>query len=307
MEHRVHQENRRVSWSHRLEYSGFRLARFVCRILPLWAARALGSATGWFLFGVVRARRAVALDNLAYAFPDMPERERAALGYAAFRQVARSGAEFLRLSRRPGSRPEGCVRFVGMEHVRAGLGRGKGVILASAHFGCWELGAAHFARTVAPLHVVALEQKNMLVDEFVRKMREGGGVQTIPRGSALRGILSALRKGDAVAILIDQNARHKGVPVEFFGRPVSTYTGPARIAARTGAPLVPGFDVRYPDGSHTVYFEEPIYVESAAEQHLLQTLRRLNSILESYVRRYPDHWLWGHRRWRVKPEWFVKT
>jgi len=255
---------------------------------------------------VTRSRRAVALDNLAHAFPEMPKKERIALGRAAFRLVGESGAEFLRFGTRPGSQPEGRVRFMGIEHVRAALEQGKGIVVASAHFGNWELGAAHFARGVSPLHVVALEQKNWLVDEFVRRMREGVGVQTIPRQSALRGILSALRKGHGVALLIDQNARHKGLLVDFFGRPVSTFIGPAYIAAKTGAPLLPGFDVRYPDGSHTVYFEEPVYVAGTTQEHLLQALCRLNSILETYVRRYPDHWLWGHRRWRMQPEWFAE-
>jgi KDO2-lipid IV(A) lauroyltransferase len=126
----------------------------------------------------------------------------------------------------------------------------------------------------------------------------------IKRGIALRAILEALRRNSICIALVDQDTGKDGVFVPFFNKPAWTQSGSARIAMKTGAALVPAFMVRGAAGLFEAHVEPEIEVSQTgdAERDVLETVRRYTAVVETYVRDYPDQWMWMHQRWKTRPE-----
>jgi len=200
-------------------------------------------------------------------------------------------------------------RFVahdGLENYLEGLRRGRGVIFMTAHFGAWELSSFAHAVYGYPLRFVVRPIDNPRVERLISTYRTRSGNIPIERRSAARDILKALRQNEAVGILFDQNTtRSEGVFAEFFGIPAATTPSLALFALRTGAAVVPGFLIW--DASlrkHRLRLDPPVQlIETGNLEHdVLENTKVFNKILESYIRAYPDQWLWIHRRWKTRPE-----
>jgi len=276
----------------------------VARALPYGAALACGRAAGRaaLAFGI---RRAVVLENLARAYPEWNEgqvRDTTRRTYEIWGQV------LVDLLRAPdlgaaGARQAVFASIEGMESVEGAAADGRGVILLSAHFGVFELiGAAVAARGHA-VDFLVQPQSNPWVDRWLERARQRLGVGVIRRGAETREVLRALHANRCVALAADQDARGRGVFVEFLGRPASTPIGPAALSLRTGAPIVMGFVVRGADGRHQAYIEPPIRTQPTGDrdQDVLDLTRRHVGVLERWVRQYPEHWYWFHRRWKTVP------
>jgi KDO2-lipid IV(A) lauroyltransferase len=270
-----------------------RWARFLLAL-----GEALGSAA-W----VLRLRRRVALEGLRRAFPERTEEERRATGRAAYRQLGRSLAE-IALSR--GIRDadlEELVRFEGWDRYESARAGGRGVVVAVAHFGNWELLARACARRGVPLTAITRALRGRLNERLLAARREGGLRELPDRGSS-GAALRLLRRGETLAVVIDQNMRpSRGVFVDFFGEPACTTPAAAVLALRTGAPLLAAFPVRGPDGTHRVWLEGPFAPPPgtrgrSAVKALTQEVTRA---VERAVRAHPDHWFWVHRRWKTRP------
>jgi KDO2-lipid IV(A) lauroyltransferase len=195
------------------------------------------------------------------------------------------------------------VRVQGWENMESALSRQKGVIILSGHLGNWELMGAYLAWKT-PTAAVAQKLYDPRFDELVTWMREN--VMKIPmikRGLALRGILEALRKNNAVIALADQDTGNDGVFVPFFGKPAWTQSGVARIVYKTGAALVPVFGVRGTDGKFELHVGKEIEIQRTtdAEKDILRIVQRYTEVIEAYVKSYPDQWMWMHERWKTKP------
>ncbi len=194
------------------------------------------------------------------------------------------------------------VRVNGYENLEKALAKDKGVILFSGHLGNWELLSCVGAKT--PIAGVAQNLYDPRFDRLVTWMRsEKLKVAMIKRGLALRGILEALKGNKTVFALVDQDTGKDGVFVPFFGKPAWTQSGMARIAYKTGAALVPAFVVRGTDGQFELHVEREIEVPHTgdAEKDVLETVRRYTEVVESYVKAYPDQWMWMHERWKTRP------
>lgn len=247
---------------------------------------------------VPRLRR-VALANLARAYPEMDERERARIADGVFDSIGRLLVVFARLPRIGRGNVERWIRYEGLEHFAAAKARGKGVLVATAHLGNWELSAFAHALLTEPMHVVVRPLDNPLLDRFVERRRTLTGNRVIAKKDFARAILAALKRNEAVGILIDQNtAAEQGVFVDFFGVAACAGTGFARIAARSGAPMVPGFALwSRTERKYVLRF----YPALEATGDAAADTARLHKTLESIVRQYPDQWLWVHRRWKTRP------
>jgi KDO2-lipid IV(A) lauroyltransferase len=186
-----------------------------------------------------------------------------------------------------------------MEHVEAGLAAGRGILFATAHLGNWELSAFAHALLAGPMHVVARPLDNPLIDALVERRRTLSGNRLIFKKDYARGILKALAANEAVGILIDQNAAPaEGVFVDFFGVPACAGTGFAKIAAHSGAAVIPGFALWSEDERRYVlrfYPAVPMTGDAARDTAALQ------SQLEAVIRAHPEQWLWIHRRWKTRP------
>jgi len=191
-------------------------------------------------------------------------------------------------------------RVKGIRFLDEALEGGKGLVLVTFHFGNWELVGAYIARLGYPLSVVVQRIHNPFIDKMISNMRQGAGMKTIPRSSALKDSLRALDKNNIVVFLADQDAHDSGVFVPFFHRPASTPRGPAVIALRRDVQAVMSFAVRQEDGSFEINFEPIIYKRKyVLEEDIKVFTRTFTNRLEDYVKEYPDQWLWLHRRWKT--------
>ena len=270
-----------------------RWARFVLAVGDL-AGRA-----AWAL----RLRRRVALDGLRRAFPDRPEAERRALGRAAYRQLGRSLAE-IALSRRVTDLDlEQLVRFDGWDRYEAARAQGRGVVVAVAHFGNWELLARACARRGVPLTAITRALRGRFNERLLAARREGGLRELPDRGSAVSA-LQLLRRGETLAVVVDQNMRpSRGIFVDFFGEPACTTPAAAVLSLRAGAPLLAAFPVRAADGTHRVQVEGPFAPPPGIRGHsaVRALTQEVTRAVERAVRAHPDHWFWVHRRWKTRP------
>ncbi len=282
-----------------LEYS---VALCVIKTLewaPLGAAYWLGSRYAALLDRAVPRLRGVALRNLRMAMPELSEERRATIADGVFRSIGRLMATFAKLPSLNSDNVSRSIRYEGVEHFDEALRQGRGVLFATAHLGNWELSAFAHALMRAPMHVVVRPLDNPLLDAFVERRRALSGNRPLFKKDFARAILKALAANEAVGILIDQNsATDTGVFVDFFGIPACTGSGFAKIAARSGAAVIPGFALWSDEERRYVlrfYPPVPMTGDAARDTQTLQ-LR-----LEEVIRAYPDQWLWIHRRWKTRP------
>jgi KDO2-lipid IV(A) lauroyltransferase len=236
-----------------------------------------------------RLRRA-AYENLAFALPGA-DHQRIVDG--VFHSIARV---LISLARFPAMEP---LRCEGAEHFENALREGRGVLFATAHLGNWELSAHAHALLTGPMHVVVRPLDNPRVDALVERRRELSGNRVILKKNAARAIFKALRGNEAVGILIDQNtAVEEGVFVDFFGKPACANVGIAKLAAHSGAAVIPGFALWLEkERRYVLRFYPPVPITGDAARDT----QSLQAKLEEVIREYPDQWLWIHRRWKTQP------
>ena len=275
---------------------GLALAWLPARV-GLW----VGARLGDLAWAALPRRRTVALENLTRAFPDRPAPELARVGRDSFRHLGMNFVESCVFYFRPPARLLSRVSIEGLSHFEAADAQGRGMLLLTAHYGNWELLAASHALARFPLSVVMRPLDSPAFEPILERFRLRSGVELITKRRALTDIVEALRRRRMVGILLDQNAsRREGVFVPFFGVPASTSKGMALIALRTGAPVLPVFIRRRPDGRHVVHAGAPVPVPSDGD--VVAFTRAFNEAIEAAIRRAPEQWFWLHRRWKTRPE-----
>jgi KDO2-lipid IV(A) lauroyltransferase len=288
--------------SHLAEYSAVAGASAVLRALPNGAALKVGSALGSAAYSWLRIRREVTDANAAAAFGWSRDDERVrAVGLGCYRNL---GMTFVELARMPRSGRVGLSRLVavdGLEHFDRALSAGRGAVLATGHFGNWELMGAALAQRGYPMNFLVGHQTNRKVDAMLNSLRASFGIGIVRHGAHVRGVLRLLQRNQFVAMLCDHDGGRKGLMIEFFGRPASSAQGPASFALRSGAPIIMGFISRDAAGRHRVELTAPLHVrtDTDAATAIAETTRRLAAAIEERVRRRPDHWFWVHRRWKT--------
>ena len=287
---------------HRIEHAVVsRLLRSIAA-RPLHEALERGARLGRLWHALDRRHRQLATRNIQLGLGLEPAAA-ARVTRACFENLGRTLAEFAL----EGSRIDELLERVdleGVEHLRAALAGGRGVFLVSGHCGNWELLFARVSREV-PVTGLARAMANPLVDATVEAHRRAAGTRTVDARDAARGVLRLLRRGEAVGMLLDQNAlRNERVFVPFLGRPAATNLGLAMLALKTGAPVLPGFSARGADGRHRAWIGPPIPLAESGdrEARIGVTTARYTAAIEDYVRRYPEQWFWVHNRWKRTPD-----
>ncbi len=267
--------------------------------LPTPLAEAVARGCVRLLHLAVRRLRRVALKNLQIALPELGPAVRRRILAGMYRSLARSLVLFARLPSLDRRSVGRWIRMEGYEHVEAALRRGKGVLFATAHLGNWELSAVAFALLSRPMYVVVRPLDNPKLDALVAARRRLGGNRLIEKKDFARSILKALAANQAVGILVDQNSTpEEGVFVEFFGIPACAGTGLVRLAARSGAAVIPGFALwSDQEQRYVLRFEPPVEITGDVREDT----QRLQKRLEAVIRRHPEQWLWIHRRWKTRP------
>lgn len=182
-------------------------------------------------------------------------------------------------------------QLVSMEHIKRiddAQSLGRGVIMFTAHLGNWELGGAVLASLGIQVNAVIQPARSNRVNELFQRHREKRGIKVIPMGSAARGVLHALRRNECVAMLADRDYTAHNELISFFGKPARLPSGPARIAAKTGAPLVPAFLLRQPDDTFLFRIHNPILPD---DFHSIDDIRiRIKDVMEEEISRNPLQW-----------------
>lgn len=295
---------------HRLEYVALRAFAAVVSAAPLGVAYFLARRVGDLVHAVDGRHRRVARENLRERYRDaqgrpLSDAEVRRVARDSFRHLALCAVEIVRLPR--ASKCRGLteiVRLTGGEHVAAALAAGKGVILATAHLGNWEVMGAVCHDFGTTFTTIYRPLDNPLLDRWVRATRAAVGQTMVPKWGAMRPLLKALRGGGMVVILVDQDARGLGVFAPFFGTPASTIPTPAEFALRTGAAIVTGASVRVGPGfRYDAWVDPPVEATDTGDRaaDLVRIMTAINANIEAGIRRAPEQWLWSHRRWKTKP------
>ena len=267
------------------------------------APRPVADRLGHFYAGLLdrfipRLRRTAEV-NLTFAFPERDEAWRTKTTDEIFQSIGRI---LVALSRFPAINKGNVgdwIRYEGFEHYVEAKNAGRGVLFATAHLGNWELSAFAHALLTEPMHVVVRPLDNPVIDEMVETRRGLSGNNLLSKRDFARSILHALRRNEPVGILVDQNsAPENAVFVPFFGVPASTNMTFARLAARSGAAVIPGFAVwSEAERKYILRFYPLLQMTGDPEEDT----RRIQASIETAVREYPGQWLWIHRRWKHRP------
>jgi len=285
---------------HRIEYAAITAVVQCARLVPMRAVLAAGTLLGTAFYLFDGAHRRLAISNLQAAFPLRSREDCAAIARGMFAHFGRLLTVLLKFSTMSAAEMLARVEFEGEERVRAAHAEGRGVLLFTGHFGFWEINALVHALEIKPMAVLARPLDNPLLHDLLESVRRRTGNSVIYRRGAIRRVLRALADNQAVAILIDQHIHSAdAVYVDFFNRPAATTSALAALALRTGAPVVPVFALPQPGGRFRMVYEHAVAPPPSDDPDALRAFtQRCTDVLEMYVRRYPDLWLWMHRRWR---------
>ncbi len=292
---------------HRLEYTVALTLGSSMRLLPRRARLAIGRAVGNAVFNLDTKHQAVTLTNLERAFGETKTaEERYAIARGTYRHFGAMFFELLSFGKPSQERLERIVEFEGIENYERAREAGRGVLLIAAHFGNWEVHALAHGYRLGPMAVVARLQDNPLFNRWLEEIRLISGNTVLYKQRALARMMRLLKDGETVAVLIDQNVgREDGVFVEFFGRLAATTPVASWLAYKTGAAMVPVFTLPLADGRYRLIYEKPIdrqlYSGTDRRQAVQNLTQECARVLEGYVRRNPEYWLWLHRRWKTRP------
>ena len=248
-------------------------------------------------FGI---RRNVALTNLGIAYPESDPSWRREVVKKLYFNLSLSVMEFLILTKNPKAVSKWVTKVEGEEHLENLSKSGRGAVLLTAHVGNWELLAAWLACKGYPLVAGVRDPNDVHVSKLLACYRKDLGVETIPKKSLLLKGAKLLKQGKFIGILADQDGGTDGIRVSFMGKVASTVGGPAALSLLTKAPVVPIVSYRIAPYEHEILVLppiEPLY-ELPREEAIREMTIKFNDILEGFIRRSPEQWLWLHRRWR---------
>jgi KDO2-lipid IV(A) lauroyltransferase len=274
-------------------------------LLPRGAARAVGAGVAVLFYALQPRLRRAALFNLKLAFPDWSDERRVQTARRLMHYIGWMGGEF---SQFPRHTPESIRRVItidGMENYAAAKARGKGLIYLTGHMGAWELAPFAQALNGQPLHFLVRPIQNRRVNALVDGYRCLAGNRTIDKNESAREILRVLRDNGDVGVLMDVNSSlDEGVFVPFFGVPACTSSGVARIALRTDCAVLPGY-VYWSDVEQCYHLQLDPEIELVrtgdTEADVVANTARFVQVFEQYARRFPEQWLWVHKRWKTRP------
>lgn len=288
---------------HDIEYFFTRIAVELANMLTAKAADRFAVALGTGAYHLLRSRRRIAVDNIKRALPGrFSDDEIDGIIRKVFQNIAQSMIEFARFRR---LKRDGVRRIVvsnGQDNIRKAIERGKGGLFVTAHFGNWELMGAWGATLGYEMDFLTGVQHNEKVNDLFNQFRREMDVGIIPASSStLRSVFKALKANHIVGLVADQHSPSKEIVMDFFGRTASHVKGPALFAVRTGCVVLPYMLLRERYDRHVVIPGEPIYPpDSGDEEKDIETITAAYlKFFEEVITRYPDHWMWTHRRWKL--------
>ena len=282
--------------SDKLTYKFLKLISGVIKHSPQWLKKCYIKGLYLILFYIFPIRKKMMATNLKNAFPDKSSDWLLNTIKNCYKFFISQLIQFFAF---PKSFSNANINLIGEDLVGSVETNKSGTIFVSGHFGAWEMLAAWFGHNKFPITAVAAKQKNRGSNNFFIEHRSIFGMKHIYRRSSLVNMYKVLKDNEILALVSDQDAKRRGVFVDFFGRKTSTPKGTARFHIETGAPII--FTVCY-QTSPNHYTIEFIPIEPTLNASIEQITQQYTSILEGFIRKYPEQYFWFHRRWKTKPE-----
>jgi Kdo2-lipid IVA lauroyltransferase/acyltransferase len=283
---------------YRLEFIALITFSVIFQTLPASALYGFAKGLGIIAFSWIRVRRRVTMENLRESYgEEKSEQELIQIARAAYINIATTFAEMLLFPKLHGK----VLDMVDLEEVRVvheAISHGRGVMLISGHFGSWEMNGASMTTSGIPVVIVAKKQANPLVDTWITRYRKELNMSIISPGAPVKHLVRALRNGEVVGLISDQDAGRKGVFVPFFGRLASTTRGAAELALRYNTPLVACMTIRLSPGKYKTLVRN---VEVLSDDTVESLTARYTKVMEDIIRLYPEQYFWMHRRWKTRP------
>lgn len=280
-----------------------KIARFIFRIIPLSARRIIATNLAKLVYYLLFKHKLIVVHNLSRSFPEKSLDDVLRIAKASYVSFALVLAEFSDITYLHKDNLHQWCNIKGLDHYTEACRKGKGVLLFSAHFGNWEIGNAVLAMATKPFIFIYRMLDSPFMEEGITYVRASYGNISLDKENAMLPMIRSLKKGATINLLIDQNVDvYEGIFVDFFGRPACTTSGLALLAMRTGAPVLPVFTTRRPDGKYLLEIgsEVPISHSGNLDADILENTQNFTKIIEGQIRKYPEQWLWLHQRWKTR-------
>ncbi len=277
------------------------LILFIVRIVPRPVGISFFRTLGLILYYLMPERRRIALTNLDICLGNATNKnERKLIARESFKNSISIAFDFLKIMQMPPDKQSELVKITGEENISEALKVKKGVFAVSAHLGNFPLMLAFMSGRGYRVNVVTRQIKAKWADRLYTGMLKRFGTGTITKERVALGIMRALKNEEIVGYVLDQNMqRETGIFVDFFGRKASTIRGLATFSNRYGSPILPAYIVSTPKG-HKIFVDKP-YIYDSSNEDELQLTQRFTSMIEEWVTKYPEQWLWYHRRFKTRP------
>jgi len=287
-----------------LLYITLKAASIAVSLIPPAISLWIGRVAGLCSYHLHPKRKRIAYANLKAAFSGKksPGQIKAILR-KTYKNSGQSIMETLSIPRIDKEYLKRRVRLEGRKNFDVAEARGKGIIFLSSHFGNWEILGLKSAQEGYPVYILARPQRIQIFNDILTEYREKLGCKVISRGMSFREIIRALKDNNIVGILSDQDVGKAGVFIDLFGRPASHPVGAVRLARDTDAAIVPAFIVRENGAKHFITLKEHFTVPKTDDRDadIKKGIETYIRILEPYIERYPDQWMWVYTRWKSTP------
>ena len=282
-------------------YYCIKIAFFLIGIIPRKISIFIADFLGRRAFFLLKKYREITISNLNSVFSQDFIRNRR-IAEDVFRNMAKTGADWIKLMSLKKEKLDLLVTGTqGLEHLDRALDRGNGVILLASHFGNWELLSIYLWAHGYSGAVIAKRLYFHKYTEFIERLRSRFGAYVFYRDESPKKLLKILKKGSILGILADQDVESvDGIFVDFFNKPALTPTAPVKLGMTTEATLVPSFMIRNPDNTYKLVIDKPIILENTGDKEgdVRRYTQEWTKVLEKYIRKYPEQWVWMHRRWK---------
>ena len=287
-----------------MAFRAFLVLQWVMERLPRGLAYALAILVARFAHHFARTARRRLDFNLRRALPEASAAEIRRISWLNFRNHSKAYADLMQLPRARVDQLRPLLRVEGIEHLDEALAQGRGVLVISAHLGSWEIAAAIWSATIAPVSLFAEELDPPELYDWYRTTRQRLGISVLPLSRAgLRQVIDALKANEMIVTAVDRDLLGTGLEVDFFGHPASIPTGPAQLAIRFGAAVLPVVAYRLADDTYQAIGWPAIYADPAADPKAEE--RRITELLvghmERIIREHPEQWHMPHRIWADSP------
>ncbi len=285
----------------RVEYFLWVSLSHLVRLIGLPISRKMAFLITILFYFLIPIRKSTVKDNLKHAFPSFDKNKINKIAFGSYKSFMITFVEILYLPVMKKSEIESAVVFKQLAYINERYSDGKGVIMLGAHFGNWEfLAMSGAVQAGIPFSVIVKPQRNSLVNKWLDLLRVKYGNSIVPLGISVRQVYKELKDKKIVAMVADQRGPEGGIRINFMGRKASVYPGPAILALKTGAPIIFGVAVRQPDFSYKTELEiiSTENLPEDEEQKVIELSQRHTAALEKYINKYPEQWLWMHKRWK---------